>query len=141
MLVPQLMAQPTDSLNLRMGADKGQLLSDKGDVDLHIIVFRIALITPDLEGQCLPADNLPLIAEQIFQNTGFLVAETNLMPGSSTKQRCVFFVQRQISECQCAVLGNPVSPAQCSKPCQQLRHLKGFREIVVRSAVQPSHLI
>ena len=38
----------SDGTYLNLRADKGELFADKGDINLHVVVLCVAVITPDL---------------------------------------------------------------------------------------------
>ena len=117
-----------------------QLFPEKRDIDLHIVVLRIRLISPDFQQQRLLGENQVPVAHQQLHHVIFLAAQAD-GPLSAGEGKCAF-IQFQIAVLQ--KIRPPqlrLAAGQGANAGQQLLGLKGLGEIVVRAAVQPLHLV
>ena len=109
------------------------------DIDLHVVVLRVALKAPDLVDQGLLADDGAADAHEDAHEGELLLTQADLLV--PVAEVAGGQIQLQLAKGELVHDHLPLPPGQGPHAGQELRHLEGFGQVVVRAAVQALHPI
>ena len=95
--VPQLVSHAAHGLYLYFGTNESQLLSGEGQINLHIIIFCLAFVSPDSYDQLFPGEYLSLIDHHIFQQLKLFFSQTDALSARRAGKRLRSIFQLNIT--------------------------------------------